>query len=107
MTRAATPPTLPLGTPVTFDHALSRTDITNSKPHRREWQPYRAILRTGVIVGIRTLANGIVYWGSYDEPTEFHPTDYVRAYLVAFDLRRNPVHVQPEHVTILTEEHAA
>lgn len=47
----------------------------------------------GIIVGKRTLTNGDV---DYDR--NYFPTERFAAYLVAFDLRRKPVYVLPEHI---------
>lgn len=63
----------------------------------RTWVPnmYDDTRRTGIVVGIRTLADGEVEY-NYDEPTVFYPTRHFRAYLIATDLRRKPVLVLPE-----------
>lgn len=58
----------------------------------------------GVIVGRRTLADGTVrYLG--EDGTTFTPSRHYTAWLVAFDLRRKPVHVLPEHLTALPAQH--
>lgn len=51
--------------------------------------------RHGVIVGIRNLSNGKRF---YNDGVTFEPTGYMRAYLVAYDMRRKPVYVRPEDV---------
>jgi len=53
----------------------------------------------GVIVGKRTLTEGNTYW--HGESTEYTPTRSFTAYLIAFDLRRKPVHVLPEHIEVV------
>lgn len=55
----------------------------------------------GIIVGKRTLSNGNVSVLGYDEPILYRPTEHFQAYMVAFDLRRKPVFVLPEHLTPL------
>lgn len=53
----------------------------------------------GVIVGKRTLTEGNVsYVGEY---AEYIPRRSFTAYLIAFDLRRKPVHVLPEHIEVI------
>lgn len=53
----------------------------------------------GVIVGKRTLSNGNTRWLGEDDGNGYEPTEHFTAYLVAYDLRRKPVHVLPEHIT--------
>lgn len=64
----------------------------------RSYQPNRVV--DGFIIGIRTLSNGDVTWGSYDEPTIYYPGEHFTAYLVAFDLRRKPVYLLPDDVEV-------
>lgn len=104
-----------LGQPLTFTHALHRTiaGTDPARPLRKVWEPRPAswhVPRTttlhGIIIGIRTLADGefATAGGPYDPPEEvFISTDHYTAYLVAYDLRRKPVYVLPEHATL--EEH--
>lgn len=54
----------------------------------------------GIIVGKRTLTEGDTYW--HGDSAEYSPRRTFTAYLVAFALRRNPVHVLPEHITAVT-----
>jgi len=53
----------------------------------------------GIVVGVRTLANGTNTYGGYDEPIQFKATERFTAYLVAHDMRRKPVLVLPEHLS--------
>lgn len=55
----------------------------------------------GLVVGVRTLSNGPVEWGSYDEPTVFYPREQVEAVLVAWNLRRVPVLVLPADLELI------
>ncbi len=50
----------------------------------------------GIVIGIRTLANGTIHYGSWDEPTSFQPTGYLRAVQVVTSLRKNPIFVPLE-----------
>lgn len=96
-----------LGERVHFDHSdiLRRQSVTpydTKQPMRKEWRKSqwgkRGDVRHGLIVGVRTLSNGTITWFS-DEPIVFHPEMYFTAYLVAYDLRRNPVYLLPDDVT--------
>lgn len=87
-----------LGQKVTFSHALSRS---TTPVGAREWHshPYEADAareQQGIIVGKRRLANGAVRWEEWG--AEFDASEYFTAYLIAFDLRRTPVFVRPEHI---------
>lgn len=80
-----------------YAHGLK---LWTSKPH--EGFPKNAG-GEGVIVGQRTLANGENNYNGYDEPIVFVAKERFTAYLVAFDLRRKPVYVLPEHLTPLEQ----
>lgn len=62
----------------------------------KRWVP-KPFEAEGVIVGHRTVQNNWV-----DREFEYGsiavPTKYISAYLVAYDLRKNPVYVLPEHM---------
>lgn len=98
-----------LGQRVEFGQYLRR----RSEPHPthwtmgKAWRPAPAAelvsgaeSLSGIVVGARTLANGTVAYGG-DDGSAFRAADggYFPAYLVAFDLRRKPVHVLPEHLS--------
>lgn len=96
---------LPLGTRITFTHPLYRRTHTANYRTRKTWEPHpyhadAAKQREGVIVGVRTLANGTRSWEDYGDggAYEFIPDEHFTAYLIAFDLHRKPVYVRPEHV---------
>lgn len=93
-----------LGDPVEFGRYLERRIVAPRS--RRVWTPTIVHMLQqhkhsdhwvdrlrGVIIGTRTLANGHVEW---DEGSLFIPDQRVRAYLVAYELHRSPVHVLPE-----------
>lgn len=62
----------------------------------KRWVPVPA-QHEGVIVGQRTVQNNWV--DSAGEYLNYAvPTKYISAYLVAYDLRKNPVYVLPEHM---------
>jgi len=52
----------------------------------------------GIIVGKRTLSEGQTHWIGSDEGTAYIPKKHFTAYVIAYDLRRKPVHVLPEHI---------
>lgn len=106
-----------LGQSVTWDrwNELQRRQLTIKEPGKRTvwrktWQSARDYLphttahspepqwRTGVVVGLRTIQNGVLHWGSEDEPTVLDPDEYVPAVLIAWNLHRTPVYVSPELV---------
>lgn len=69
---------------------------------RLSYQPNRVV--DGILIGVRTLSEGDVVWAGHDEPTYYQPTDYLTAYLVAYDLRRRPVYLLPGDVTFVPED---
>jgi hypothetical protein len=54
--------------------------------------------REGVIVGKRTLSDGEIDYGGYEDPVTYYPERHFTAWLVAFDLLRKPVLVLPQHI---------
>lgn len=69
--------------------------LTEQWPGQAEPEP-----REGVVIGERTLTNGENHYNGWDEPITYRPKESFKAYLVAFDMRRRPVLVLPEHVAI-------
>lgn len=57
----------------------------------------------GVIVQRATLQQGGTYQQGYEEGPCWMDHGTTRAYKVAFDINRTPVHVLPEHITPLEE----
>jgi hypothetical protein len=55
----------------------------------------------GVITQRATLQQGGTHGGSYDESACWLTHGTTRAYKIAFDLHRKPVHALPEHITPL------
>lgn len=97
-----------MGDPVEFTHYLVRRTAAFGHERRergdRIWEraevtdlqialpdARRSSTLRGIIVGKRTLAEGNAEW---DEGySTFVPKSHLRAYLVAFDLKRRPVYV--------------
>lgn len=111
--------TYALGDRVTFTRSLHRTtrdpshwpEQAGRRANAKVWTTERwlgdispAEPRPGIVVGKRTLANGLHIWGSYEDPDTFRPIEHFTAYLIAYDLRRSPVYVLPEHITPTTQE---
>jgi hypothetical protein len=57
----------------------------------------------GVIVQRATLQQGGTYYNGQDDPACWMDHGTTRAYKVAFDINRTPVHVLPEHITALEQ----
>jgi hypothetical protein len=111
-----TPPSprgIVLGQRVSFDYAdiIYRQQVKPDmfqhpirEPFRKKWLKTewvkRGNIKEGIICGVRTLSDGTIDW-SFDEPVTFYPETYFPAYIVAFDLRRKPVHLLPADVTVL------
>lgn len=104
-----------LGQPVTFTHSLHRRsgwgeDFGIRRGHRKLWEAepvlhlvFGAAELSGVIVGVRTLSNGRVTYGYGEDGDMVYRPDkdgHFTVYLVAYDLRRKPVHVLPGHATL-------
>ena len=49
--------------------------------------------KTGLLIGWRTLSNGEVSAGSYDEGATYHPKEYFKVGLVVFNEHTNPFYV--------------
>lgn len=77
-------------------HKRFTTDGTFDGATEKRWVP-KPFAHEGVIVGHRTVQNNWV--DSAGEYLNYAvPTKYISAYLVAYDLRKNPVYVLPEHM---------
>lgn len=89
-----------LGDRVEFTAHLERA-VNSLVRNGREWRRWitPGPARSGIIIGKRTLANGVVEWE--ENYSYFVPGEHLRVYLVTFDLHRKPVHVLPEDVTFL------
>lgn len=93
---------LELGTRVTFTQPLYRTCPSAEDYTTRVWRGNTfAEPQAGVIVGVRTLSDGVVHWTG--DSDIYAPTRHFKAYLIAFDLRRVPVFVLPENVTLTSD----
>lgn len=102
-----------LGTKVEFINSLVRV----KEAKKRKWianifkynwiQDHNNFKKTplrtnGIIIGVRTLQNGYVIYESVDDgyAKVFICEEMFKAYLVAVDLKRNPVYVLPKDLII-------
>jgi len=100
--------TFTLAQRVTFTHTLRRdTGKWNGAGWEKVWRRYRAdgrwangdiIRQAGIVVGIRTLSNGMANYNGPDEQATYTHTENVPAVLIATHLRRRPVLVPPDAV---------
>lgn len=92
---------LTLGQRVRYTATLTRTDDPVAR-RRRVWRPDptwgHPDGREGIVVGLRTLANGISDWDP-DGGYEWVPQETFPAVLVAFHVRRKPVLCPVDAVT--------
>lgn len=97
-----------LGQPVTFTrHLRRRYEHMDDSAHegRKVWSTEgypgdpEPAPRPGIVIGVRTLADGVNAYNGYDVPIRFRPTRHFTAYLIAHHLRHKPLLVLPEHLT--------
>ncbi len=82
---------------ITFDVTLKRAQENKGDGVYKFWQKIEGGVTPGIFLGYRTLANG--YRNYYSEGGfSFTPKAYLRAALVAFSERHNPVLVPLEHI---------
>jgi hypothetical protein len=83
-----------LGDKICFDNHLKRVwiDDPNGLNGQKRWKKVPHEIRHGIIIGQRTLSNGI---NNYDSEGVFiyDPEEYFKVWLVAYDMNRNPVYV--------------
>lgn len=97
---------LELGQPVEFTWTLSRAERSSTlvRGWEKVWVTERwpgqapPPSRRGIVVGVRTLADGLVIWNGGDGQGEWRPTRHFGAYLVAYSRRRKLVRVLPQHL---------
>lgn len=96
-----------LGQKVRYTHRLLRQ---GDAPYHKSWLPIPTFTKEpleGIIVGLRTLQNGISQYDWTAEQQLFTPDSYVTAYMVVSDLRRKPVFVLPEHIEEVLDEESS
>lgn len=105
-------PELELGQPVRFEHSVARIRSRSGQflGPERIWTSVisgdgrsagqRTPAGQGIVVGKRTISDGDTH-GGYDEWTEYTPFQHYTAWLVAYDLRRKPLHVLSRHIEAL------
>lgn len=102
---------LKLGDKVQYTAILNRKDVdltpgASSSDWGRCWVPQPLTTPgSGIIVGIRTLADGKVNYGyNADSVTNFVQEKTYQAYRVASEMRRKPFFVLPDDVTLVEED---
>lgn len=103
-------PELELGQPVRFEHSVARS-VSRSGQFLGPERIWTSVLygngrslgqRTpagqGIVIGKRTLSNGDMQYGMGEDENNYVPSQYFTAWLVAYDLRRKPVHVLSRHI---------
>ena len=90
---------LKFGDVVFVKSKLHRTSVVRGSSVWKEWQriPFMKHKR-GILIGFRTLTDGIVLYGQWDEPTTFLGKGRFKAFLVALDARSKPFFVRIEDV---------
>ena len=98
-----------------YNHLIRRgsTDATNARYwksdiFRYEWikvngrHRQKPLITTGIIIGSRTLRDGHIVYESHDDGQEscFITDKIFKAYLVATDMKRNPVYVLPKDIIV-------
>ena len=96
-----------LGDRVRYTNALHRRYKPSSPMSRRVWEPYEFDVQhpehrgEGIVVGMRTLADGRVQSGYPDDPPAFFADERFPAVLIAHSLRSKPVFVRVEDVQLI------
>lgn len=91
---------LKFGDVVFVPHMLKRTTAKRGGANWKEWMKITFPKnKTGILIGFRTLSDGLILYGSWDEPTSFHGKEFFRAALVALDAKTKPILVRLEDVT--------
>jgi hypothetical protein len=96
---------LKLGQRVAFAHPITRRTAKDPDTGvvRRFWarpETQEPPAREGVIIGARTLANGVLSQNPELDGRRFLADRWFRAYLVSFDMRMDPICVLPEDITL-------
>lgn len=93
---------LKLGQRVVFSAKLKRKWYKMGIQDIKSWTPVPCDCTDGIVIGIRTLSDGDVEYGSYEDgTTQYRPTKHFRAALVVYSLHRKPVLVLPQDLEVL------
>ncbi len=102
--RTQEPTTYPFGASVNFTQTFRRRRTLSRSGTLKEWQATQPQPpKNGLLIGYRTLANGLASYEGEDEGTVFYPTEHVRAALVAVDLKHKPVLVPLTDLVLANE----
>lgn len=77
----------------------SRENPWPRKTYRHDWVRGEAVMwRPGIVIGKRTLQNGVYNYGGGEEQSYLSDIEYVPAYLIAYDLHQKPVRVLKDDI---------
>lgn len=79
-----------LGESIVFNRKLVRITYRNGE---KEWDTIDIKERRGIFLGYRTLSNGYREYDSEEVGYVYYPREYIKAALVAFSVRMNPIYV--------------
>ena len=94
---------LKLGTKIKFNAEYIRVCKSNYTVLEKEWVSVSINEKKGIIIGLRTIADGTTYYDS-EEGYHFIPKRYKKCALVAFDINRNFTRVPIENIYLDVEE---
>lgn len=94
---------LKLGTKIKFNAEYIRYIKSNYATGEKEWISISVNERQGIIVGLRTIADGTVYYDA-EEGNHFIPKTYKKCALVAFDINRKFARVPIENIYLDVKE---
>jgi hypothetical protein len=95
------------GTKVRFHVFLRRGDQEARQENsygwfrKKVWYPTDGPIHEGIVVGKRTLSNGIRE--SHDDYLTYTGKEFFEVYLVAFAMRRRPAFVRPEDLEVIND----
>lgn len=93
---------LKLGQRVGFSIKLKRKWNICEDQDVKFWMAVHCNYTDGIVIGIRTLSDGNVEFGSNEDgTTQYRPVSHFQAVLVAHSLHRKPVLVLPQDLEVL------
>lgn len=99
-------PALTLGERVRVSHTLHRETQSRKPPgalHEQRWRVWEPTLLgngplDGIVIGVRTYADGEVVTDYHDMINQFRPRRHYPVVLVVFDIRQKSVSCLPKHL---------
>ena len=91
-----------LGDRVTVTRVLKRMAEGNNKKY---WQRRKIVHRQGLLIGIRTLSDGIRRWDGYEDGGwSYEAKDHFKAAMVVFSLKEKPVFVDLQDLILIEDD---